>query len=288
LTPADRSDPDEYRIQLSSRILPLAFNPDGPTILLGYHADLRLFVGFDANEVSIGARTQLSGGYVSLRVVRQARRSGMSFDRDRRNRIAVGLRPDMLVAYSLNAQEIHAAADEEEIVQLFGRAVASLGAPGGRASDDDWRHLPYERQRLLKNIHMLTRDAGFRKRVLEAYHQRCAVSGAQLGLVEAAHIVPVSVTGSSDQVSNGISLLPQYHRAYDSGLIFLTSDYVMQINPLRVAQLRADKLDGGMEGFAHALGKIRLPKARRDWPDPSLIERANAVRGIRASSEHFG
>ena len=105
LTPADRSDPDEYRIQLSSRILPLAFNPDGPTVLLGYHAALQLFVGFDANEVSTGARTQLSGGYVSLRVVKEARRFGMSFDRDRRNRIAVGLRRTRLyLTASLHAK----------------------------------------------------------------------------------------------------------------------------------------------------------------------------------------
>ncbi len=282
LTPADRSDPDEYRIQLSSRILPLTFNLDGPTVLLGYHAELRFFVGFDANEISTGARTQLSGGYVSLRVVKGARRFGMSFDRDRRNRIAVGLRPDMLVPYCLNAREIHAAADDEGIIRIPGRAVAPFSALSGRTFDDDLRQLPFERQRLLRNVHVLARDAGFRKRVLESYEGRCAVSGIQLGLVEAAHIVPVSVTGSSDHVQNGLSLLSQFHRAYDSGLIFLTSDYVMKINPVRVKQLRIQGLDDGIEEFIRSLGKIRLPRARRDWPDPALIERANEIRGIVA------
>jgi putative restriction endonuclease len=282
LTPADRSDPDEYRIQLSSRILPLTFNSDGPTVLLGYHAELQLFVGFDPNEISTGARTQLSSGYVSLRVVKRARRFGMSFDRDRRNRIAVGLRPDMLVPYFLNAREIHAAADDEGIIRILGRAVTPFSALSGRAFDDDLRQLPFERQRLLRSVRVLARDAGFRKRVLEAYERRCAVSGIQLGLVEAAHILPISITGSSDHVQNGLLLLSQFHRAYDSGLIFLTSDYVMKINPIRVKQLRVQGLDDGIEGFVRSLGKIRLPRTRRDWPDPALIERANAIRGIGA------
>src|SRR5882762_617574 len=52
LTPAVRSDPDEYRIQLSKAILPLHFNPEGPTVLLGYHAGSGLFVGFNPRTVS--------------------------------------------------------------------------------------------------------------------------------------------------------------------------------------------------------------------------------------------
>ena len=76
LTPADRSDPDEYRIQLSSRILPLAFNPDGPTVLLGYHAALQLFVGFDANEVSTGAGTAKLFRWIRQRQGRCVRSGG--------------------------------------------------------------------------------------------------------------------------------------------------------------------------------------------------------------------
>src|SRR4051794_1256219 len=56
LNAAARSNPDEYRIQLKGADLPLAMNPAGPTVLLGYHALTNLFVGFDPLTVSSGAK----------------------------------------------------------------------------------------------------------------------------------------------------------------------------------------------------------------------------------------
>lgn len=278
LTPADRADPDEYRIQLSGRILPLALNPDGATILLGYHASLKLFVGFDAVAVSSGARTQVSGGYVSLRAVKRARHRGMSFDRDRLGRIAVGLRPEMLIPYCLHASEIHGAASEKDIVRILSRTTQASNTSDFDINIDQ---LPLERQRLLRQIRQIVRNAGFRKRVLDAYERRCAISGTQLGLVEAAHILPVSVHGSTDDVPNGLSLAPQFHRAFDCGLIFLTTEYVMKINPERATELKRRSLNIGLRELETSLGRIRLPRTSRLWPDPLLIKRANVARGIR-------
>src|ERR1700730_15947560 len=39
--------PDEFRIQMTSVTSPLALNPTGHTVLLGYYADLHMFAGFD-------------------------------------------------------------------------------------------------------------------------------------------------------------------------------------------------------------------------------------------------
>ena len=281
LTPADRSDPDEYRIQLRSEILPLDFNPGGPTVLLGYHAGSELFVGFDARTVSTGARTQLSGGYVSLRTVMRAKRRGMTFDRDRRNRIAVGLRPEMLMPYCLHASEIHWAADEGEVAAILSKTAAVFSATDGVAfEEDELNAIPAERQRLLRSVYVLAREAGFRRRVLEAYGMRCAVSGMQLGIVEAAHILPVRVTGSTDRVDNGLSLLPQYHRAYDSGLIYLSPDYMMRFNEARADRLQVQGLGNGLNELRQSLGRIRLPRSKRYWPNPELIEQGNNARGI--------
>lgn len=283
LTPADRADPDEYRIQLPSQILPLRANPYGPTLLLGYHSESGLFVGFDARTISTGARTQLSGGYVSLRTVKRARRRGMTFDRDRRDRIAVGLRPEMLVPYCLHASDIHAAADENQVVEILSRTAAIFSATDAFAfGDEALGRIAPERQRMLRSVYVLAREAGFRRRVLDAYDRRCAISGVQLGLVEAAHILPVRYDGSTDQVNNGLSLSPQYHRAYDSGLIYLSSDYVMRMNETRAERLRALQLDAGIEELRRSLGIIRLPRSRRHWPDLALIGRANDARGVVA------
>jgi putative restriction endonuclease len=281
LTPADRLDPDEYRIQLRSAILPLQFNPDGPTVLLGYHAGEDLFVGFDPRTVSTGARTQLSGGYVSLRQVKLARLNGMAFDQDRLGRIAVGVRPETLVAYCLNAPEIHESGAEASIIKVLNRTAMSFRRTvRPRTSPDLADDVPPGRQRLLRSISVLARDAGFRHRVLQAYGMRCAVSGAQLGLVEAAHILPVCVEGSTDRANNGLALLPQYHRAFDTGLIFLTTGYVMRLNGVRASELRQQGIGDGLEDISRALGRIGLPRSKRDWPDPASIRAANRSRGV--------
>lgn len=280
LTPADRADPDEFRIQLSSKIVPLALNPGGPTLLLGYHDALDIFVGFDPQAISTGARTQLSGGYVSLSAAARARRWGMSFDRDRRDRIAVGIRPDMLIPYSIHATEIHAAADEEGITAILGSAAKAFRSTRSSTFVKDLSGFSPERRRLLRSVHMLARDAGFRSRVLMAYGMQCAVSGVQLGLVEAAHILPVCVAGSTDRIQNGLSLLPQYHRAFDSGLIYLTANYEMRINEARVTNLEINGLANGLDLFRGSLGKISLPRHKQHWPDRALIKQANVARGI--------
>ena len=102
----------------------------------------------------------------------------------------------------------------------------------------------------------------------------------QLRLVEAAHILPVSETGSIDNVRNGIALSPTYHRAFDSGLIYLTDDYTMRIDPKHEMHLVRMNLTGGIEAFKRSLGRIHLPADRRQWPHTSFIKRANKLRRI--------
>ena len=186
----------------------------------------------------------------------------------------------MLVPYSLHASEIHAAADEEGITEILDSAAEAFRSPRGRAFNTDDSGISPERRRLLRSVHVLSRDAGFRSRVLEAYGMRCALSGMQLGLVEAAHIVPVCVDGSTDQIQNGVSLLPQYHRAFDSGLIFLTMNYEMRINEARARYLQVNGIGKGLDDFRRSLGRIALPKRQIHWPDRSLIQQANSARGI--------
>ena len=68
------------------------------------------------------------------------------------------------------------------------------------------------------------RDRQFRKRVLQAYDSRCAVTGLEIitrdGLAEAeaAHSMSVEA-GGPDSVSNGIALSRSVHWMFDRGLI---------------------------------------------------------------------
>ena len=141
--------------------------------------------------------------------------------------------------------------------------------------------LPKERQRIIATVSRLSRDSDFRRKVIIAYDRRCAVTGLQLKLVDAAHIVPVGADGSSDDVTNGLCLSPTYHRAYDRGLIVLNERYEMRINRRKERELARLGLGGGLAEFKAPLGhQILLPADRRQWPSPDCIRTANAFRQV--------
>lgn len=115
-----------------------------------------------------------------------------------------------------------------------------------------------------------------------AYGNRCAVTRVQLQLVDAAHILPVGVNGSTDNVQNGIALAPTYHRAFDAGLIYLTEDCEMRLNDGQLGVLRHLDLAGGVDVFCQPLGRIFLPPDPNQQPSTEFIRRANRARQISA------
>jgi putative restriction endonuclease len=70
----------------------------------------------------------------------------------------------------------------------------------------------------------------FRSRVLQAYHQCCAVCRLRLAeLLEAAHILPDGHPKGEPWVSNGISLCKLHHAAFDSQIPGIRPDLVVEI-----------------------------------------------------------
>jgi putative restriction endonuclease len=266
--------PDEYRIQMTSVSSPLQIAVNGPTILLGYEPNLKMFAGFDLRR----HQTFTTGSpsvQIDIRTVRKALQDGLAFDRKSNNEIAIGIRPDQIVNYALNAEHLHKYAKEPDTLRLLAKASSrAIISPADIAT------LSEPRQRIVQTVSRLSRDANFRLQVLNAYGNRCAVTRAQLRLVDAAHILPVGAPGSADNVQNGVGLAPTFHRAYDAGLIYLTQDLEMRINPRRETELVALRLDGGLAEFKESLGRIHLPADRHQWPDPTFIAKANRFRLI--------
>lgn len=138
-----------------------------------------------------------------------------------------------------------------------------------------------ERRKVIAIVSRLARDSDFRRKVIVAYDHKCAVTGLQLKLVDAAHIVPVGAAGSSDDVTNGLCLSPTYHRAYDRGLIVLDENYEMRIDRRKERELLGLGLGGGLADFKASLGRpMLLPADRRQWPAIEYIRGANAFRQV--------
>src|SRR6266852_3438656 len=203
---------------------PLPMGTGGPTILIGYDATRNLFAGFDLER----HRTFTTGSpsvQIDINELRRAETEGLSFHRKSNDEIATGIRPDMFMAYAMNATLLHRYGREANIRRLLTQAVIEQPI-----RQQEIQPLSAERQRIIAEVSRLSRDARFKQRVIFAYGNRCAVTRVQLRLVDAAHILPVGAPGSTDVVRNGLALSPTYHRAFDAGLIYLDEDCAMRLN----------------------------------------------------------
>lgn len=77
----------------------------------------------------------------------------------------------------------------------------------------------------------------FKKLVPKVYNYTCAISAMKVisvdgsSLVEACHIVPISISGD-DKVTNGIALCPNLHTAFDRGMIGIDEQLRVVVSPL--------------------------------------------------------
>lgn len=108
------------------------------------------------------------------------------------------------------------------------RSGYPLARPGFEDRMQLFDHVPI-RERVDQITNRAVRDRNFRKSVLTAYGERCAITGLRLingggrAEVEAAHIRPVEHNGP-DIVSNGIALSGTAHWMFDRGLVGLADD----------------------------------------------------------------
>jgi putative restriction endonuclease len=136
------------------------------------------------------------------------------------------------------------------------------------------------RKTVLEQIQRKVRDARFRGNVLAAYENRCAISGMQLDLLDAAHIIPVEHKRGTDEVRNGLSVTVLHHRAFDHGLIGIKSDYSIIVNDREMDRLRRIGWDGGEKAFRATLrDQILLPARREYYPEPDYLTFGQSLRG---------
>ncbi len=79
------------------------------------------------------------------------------------------------------------------------------------------------------------RSGLFKREIPKIYNNTCAITGLRIdaitnvSMVDACHIVPFS-EGYDDTLTNGIALCPNFHRAFDRGLVSISDDYEVIIN----------------------------------------------------------
>ncbi|MER8397590.1 HNH endonuclease [Mesorhizobium sp. M1348] len=116
----------------------------------------------------------------------------------------------------------------------------------------------------------IVRDRIFRRIVLRAYDERCAITGLKLingggrAEVSAAHIRPVEANGP-DIVNNGIALSGTAHWMFDRGLISLSDDLEILISR------QVNDLDS-VQAFANKTRRALPPRRQSERPHPRFLQ----------------
>jgi putative restriction endonuclease len=126
-----------------------------------------------------------------------------------------------------------------------------------------------QRDRVSLTVSRILRDRVFRRVVLRAYDERCAITGLKLinGMgraeVAAAHIRPVEANGP-DIINNGVALSGTAHWMFDRGLFSLADNLEILISR------QTNDLDG-VRSMINKTGHAIAPQRASDHPHPHFL-----------------
>jgi len=119
---------------------------------------------------------------------------------------------------------------------------------------------------------LFKRGAIFKRNIPKIYNNTCAISRLRVSttfnasLIDACHIKPISLS-LDDTMTNGISLTPTLHRAFDRGLISFNNHYEVIISTKYTESLESTYSISQFEGT-----QILLPKESKYHPNLNGIK----------------
>jgi putative restriction endonuclease len=118
---------------------------------------------------------------------------------------------------------------------------------------------------------LFVRGGVFKREIPKIYNYQCAISGMRVEstsnaqMVDACHIVPFAFS-KDDTITNGISLSPNLHRAFDRGLITITTNYTVKVSST-IKEIDSPYSLGQFNGM-----KVRLPENMQYHPSVSNLQ----------------
>jgi putative restriction endonuclease len=276
------------------------------TFLLGYEPEMNLFAGFNPQQhLSVCLDHFLyaldhcskapSAEYVEVEdnILEKAAETGFWVDKSKNGKIVVAFWPEMLPFYTKFAGDIYDYACDEKILEVLQHSLRTRGLPKLKEGMLD----PAQTNFVLR-ITKEHADANFKTRVKRAYNYTCALSGMQLRLIDAAHILRASHEESNDEISNGIVLQPTLHRAMDTRIIYPVylgyGRYAFRLNRDKACALANKKYGAGIEGLKTIIKYLdknipsqRLPEEQNNHPSKIMINKANIDRKIPLGMIHL-
>jgi putative restriction endonuclease len=138
-----------------------------------------------------------------------------------------------------------------------------------------------ERRYGLRLVRQRLHQATFRQTILEAYDNRCAITGLpEPRLLDAAHIIADGDEGFGQPiVQNGLPLSKIHHAAFDANLIGIDPDFRIHVSDALLSIDDGPMFEYGLKAMAGR--SIKLPARLQDYPDRNRL--AERFAQFRAS-----
>ncbi len=124
---------------------------------------------------------------------------------------------------------------------------------------------------LTATIKVRLQQRSFREKVLDAYRSQCAFCRLKhRELLDAAHIIPDNLPEGKSTIENGLSLCKLHHAAYDSFIIGVTPDYIIQVREDVLEEEDGPVLQHGLKELHKT--KLILPSSKSNYPNREALE----------------
>ncbi|MGJ8652485.1 MAG: HNH endonuclease [Opitutaceae bacterium] len=121
-----------------------------------------------------------------------------------------------------------------------------------------------------KAVMRVVRSAKFRKEVTKAYSGRCILCGLNWGLIQAAHIYPISAPNSSDSLHNGLGLCGNHHALFDAHQLYIDPE---KLTVTVDKELYVNAGEAGVRFLETTIGNINLPPEIRRHESQEWLEK---------------
>ena len=285
---AARDNADEWRIQVPRIVRDVQrerANAHVTPVFLGYLPERGgFFTGWEPAYVLSLRSTTLGSVYVPRSKVLLAASEIATIDIARagnlgRDTTKISFRADFLGFYLENLIALHAANDADELEGAFDQLAPILEADQFSGESQTEVELGGERRTVTATRTSFVRDPKFKFDVLSAYGGRCCICDRQLGVVQAAHIIPHCDPTCQEIVTNGLALCVLHHKLYDDALLLPSSNRRLVLNRERVEHLQNIGQDSGIGEIRQlALLQYRVPEHEPSRPDNEFLERGVRIR----------
>ncbi|MGP0223582.1 HNH endonuclease [Paenarthrobacter sp. NCHU4564] len=169
---------------------------------------------------------------------------------------------------------VYLLAEERGEQQFIVDIDPSSAAFGGTDGVEDSRNLEIVKRYGTRIARTRLHQRLFRSTVINAYDTRCTVCNLRhIQLLDAAHIIPDAHVDGAPVVANGMAMCKIHHAAFDTGIMGIRPDLIIEIRNDVLEEVDGPMLKHGLQE-RHQQPLLSLPRRKADRPSSQALELA--------------